>query len=176
MTKHLLAAFVLAALAPLAGACSDDPPPAQPTAPEIAIASEAPGDGASVVLRGRPGADVVQLDVVARGAPDVHGATFRLTYDPDALAFGGVSGGPAWSKSALAVAKEAAPGVLLVTFAEKGAIGIAAKDETVLGTVTFGVRAHRTSTVGFRADRSALMDRNGKLAAATFHGATVTSR
>lgn len=171
--KHALLLFVAIA----AAACSEAPPPAPPPGPAISTTSEAPGDGASVTLRGRPDGDTVLVDILARGAADVHGATFRLTFDPDSIAFGGdITSGPSWSKASLAIAKEATPGLLLVTFAEKGAIGISAKEETVLGTVRFGVRAHRTSTIGIRADRSALMDRDGKIANATFHGATVTSR
>ena len=53
--------------------------------------ADGPGDGASVVLRARAlevvPRDHVIVDVVARGAKDLHGAAFRVTWDPETLTF-----------------------------------------------------------------------------------------
>jgi hypothetical protein len=164
--------LALVASLALAG-CSEDPPPAPAPPPPVTFGSEAPGE-TSVFLRGHAEGERAIVDVVARGAADVHGAAFRVRFDPATLSFVGATSGPSWSKQVIALAKEGTPGQLAVAWAERGATGIAAKDETVLGTLTFDVRAHRPTELAFRPERSAVIDRAGATVPVTWHGATVS--
>lgn len=145
----------------------------------IAFAPEARIEGASVFLRDRldPLApNHLVLDVVARGAADIHGAAFRVTWDPEALGFLEAAGGPSWSRTALAVAKEGAPGELAVAWAEKGEAGIDATGDTVLGTISFDVRSRKGTALAFRTERSQLVDKKGVRVDATWRGGSLPSR
>src|SRR5690606_31886889 len=94
--------------------------------------------GPMVFLRAVAGAEErVAFDVVARGLDrPVHGAAFRLRWDPARLGFVGARASDAWSAKAMALAKEGAPGELVVVWTEVGgAAGVAVRREEVLGTI-----------------------------------------
>jgi hypothetical protein len=145
-----------------------------------AVVTEAPpADGAAVFLRGRAellAPDRLTFDVVARSSVDLHGAAFRMTWDPEALTFVDAASGPAWSRQSLALAKEAQPGLLLVAWTEKGELGIDAKGEAVLGTLRFERRGHERAALAFTTPRSQLVDKTGAKIAAAWRGATITAR
>jgi hypothetical protein len=133
--------------------------------------------GATVFLRGKPAlGNQAVFDVVARGADDVHGAAFRVSYDAETLSFAHAEAGPAWSKRAFAIAKEGTPGQLAVSWSERGETGIEAKADTVLGTLTFEVRGRKSSPVTFKVERSGLVDRKGTKVAATWRGGSLAAR
>jgi hypothetical protein len=143
------------------------------------VAEAPPADGAAVFLRGRAellAPDLLTFDVVARSAVDLHGAAFRMTWDPEALAFVSAASGPAWSKRSLALAKEAQPGQLLVAWTEKGELAIAAAGEVVLGTLRFERRGRDGAALAFTTPRSRLVDKTGANVAAAWRGATITAR
>jgi hypothetical protein len=145
----------------------------------VAFAAEAPSDGASVFLREQT--DPLKLnrftvDVVVRGAADVHGAAFRVTWDPEALAFVEAASGAAWSKSSLALAKEGTPGQLAVAWTEKGETGIDASNETVIGTLTFEARGPKGSALAFKTERSQLVDKKGARVAVAWRGGSIAAR
>ncbi len=134
--------------------------------------------GATVFLRQHDmlGNGGVAFEVVARGVPDLHGIAFRLTYDPEALTFGSADVGPKWSKNALALASEGAPGEALVTWTERGETGFDATKEVVLGNVVFSLASRKGATVSFKVERSLLVDRKGVKVGATFRGGTLAAR
>jgi hypothetical protein len=140
----------------------------------------APIEGPSVFLRSTPPnavlPDRISVEVVARGAADLHGAAFRLTWDATALGFVEAKGGALWSKQAVAMAKEGSPGELAVVWAEKGETGIDASGETVLGTLVFDMRGRAGTALAFKGERSQLVDRKGVRVAATFVGGQLTAR
>jgi len=165
---------VLAAASAFAGCTSGDP--GDGTARPAAFTAEAPSEGASVFLRQRPNALVLDrftVDVVARGAADVHGAAFRVTWDPETLAFVEAQAGSSWSKSVLSLAKEGSPGQLAVAWAEKGETGIDASGETVIGSLTFQSRSAKGTALTFKPERSQLVDKKGARVAVTWRGGTV---
>jgi hypothetical protein len=156
----LVAATALALLAP---GCSADNAREGSLGP-IAFAPEAQAGGASIALRGRfdlLAPSRIAVDVVARGAVDLHGAAFRMTWDPEALTFVGASSGAAWSKTALSLAKEGSPGALAVAWAEMGEAGIDATSETVLGTLSFEVKGRKGTPLTFQTERSQVVDKKG---------------
>ena len=138
------------------------------------------GNGATVILRSRSllltPSDHVVVDVVARGAADLHGAAFRVTWDPAALSFVEAQSGPTWSKEAIALAKEGTPGQLAVVWTEKGGKSVVAKDETVLGTLTFAVVSRKTTALAFMNERAQMVDKSGAPLAVTWRGGTVAAR
>jgi hypothetical protein len=145
-----------------------------------ADAAHATGDGASVVLRSRP-LEIVPLnhvvvDVVARGAADLHGAAFRVTWDPETLTFVEAQSAPVWSKQLIALAKEGAPGQLAVVWAEKGETSLDATSETVLGTLTFELRSRKSSPLTFMQERAQVVDKLGAPVAVTWQGGVVAAR
>lgn len=143
----------------------------------VAFAPEAEASGALVYLRGRPSGDRLVVEVVARGASDIHGAAFRLRWDPEALAFVEATAGHAWSKQAVALAKEGTPGQLAIVWSEKGeGQGITSSGETVLGTLAFDVRGRKGSALSFGAERSALVDSKGSRVAVAWRGGSVPER
>ena len=145
----------------------------------VAMTTEAPGEGASVSLRGRVdplAPSQVVLDVVARGAADLHGAAFRMTWDPEAITFVSATSGTPWSKQVLAMAKEGSPGQLAVLWTEKGETGIDASHETVIGTVTFAPRGRQGSPIAFKTERSQLVDKQGVPIVATWTGGSLAAR
>jgi len=143
---------------------------------------DAPGDapGATVVMRSRPllltPRDHVVVDVVAHGAPDLHGAAFRVTWDPATLSFVGAESGPTWSKDAVALAKEGTPGQLAVVWTEKGETSHDAKGETVLGTLTFAVLSRKSTALAFMNERAQVVDKSGAPVAVTWRGGTVAGK
>lgn len=133
-------------------------------------------DGPAVYVRGRGDASNVVLDVVARGAPDVHGTALRVTFDPDALTFVEAAAAPVWTRRSMALAKEGSPGQLAIAWFAKGERGFAANDETVLGTLTFATKSKKESAIAFRAERSAIVDRQGRPLDVVFRGGRVSPR
>ena len=183
MKLHVLASCVLAStlvfgLAFVPG-CNDGSRSSDGNGP-MGFAADPPADGATVFLRGRTAdastANRVVVDVVARGAADLHGAAFRVTWDPDALAFVEAASGPPWSKQVLAIAKEGSPGQLAVAWTEKGETGIDASGETVIGTLTFDIRGRKGTTLGFKTERSQLVDKRGARVDAKWSGGTIAAR
>jgi hypothetical protein len=149
-------------LAALPG-CTEKPRETEAPGP-VAFAPAAPVEGASVSLRGRLDASTpsrIAVDVVARGAGEVHGAAFRVTWDPEALVFVEARSGAPWSKTALALAKEGSPGQLAVAWAEKGETGIDATSGSILGTLVFDVKGRQGTALGFQTERSQLVDKKG---------------
>jgi len=146
----------------------------------ITFVAAAPSEGPSVFLRSQPQSLIlpnrVAFDVVARGAADLHGAAFRLSWDPAALGFIEANGGAPWSKHALAMAKEGSPGELAVVWSEKGEMGIDASGETVLGTVSFEVRGRKGTALAFKSERSQLVDKKGVRVEATWAGGELAAR
>ncbi len=146
----------------------------------MALVATAPPEGPSVFLRSQPPSvlfpDRITVDVVARGAVDLHGAAFRLTFDTTALAFISASSGPTWSKQALAMAKEGAPGELAVVWAEKGELGFDANGETVLGSIVWEAHGRAGTSIRFKNERSQLVDKKGVRVEATWSGGQITAR
>lgn len=117
------------------------------------------------------------VDVVARGAPNMHGIAFRLGWDPEALAFVEARAGSAWSKNAVLIAKEGTPGQLAVAWSEKGeGVGIDAKTDLVIGALVFEVKGRKAATLSFRTERSALVDPKGTPMRVTWRGGTIPAR
>lgn len=152
-------------------ACHGETTSAPAPASSAEFTADDPVTTTSVFLRGHARGDQVVVDVVARGAADVHGTAFRLTFDPAVLAYVDVERGAVFSSGALNVTKEAKPGELMAAWTETGGTGFAANEETVLGTLTFDVKAHaQTTSMAFRPERSTLIDRRGKAAALAWRG------
>jgi hypothetical protein len=167
-------AGVLIALALSALACTSGSTRGSGSGP-LTFSGEEPEAGATVFLRERPVLvpNRVGVDVVARGAGDLHGAAFRLTWDPSALAFVSAQSGETWSKSVLALAKEGTPGQLAVAWTEKGEIGIDASHEVVLGTLLFESRGRTGTPIAFKAERSTVVDKKGVPVTVSWRGGTV---
>lgn len=145
----------------------------------LTFASETPNEGATVFLRGKTDASAtnrVIVDVVARGAADLHGAAFRVTWDVEALTFVEAHQGAPWSKEVLALAKEGSPGQLAVAWTEKGGKGIDASNETVIGTLVFDAKGRKGTTVAFKTERSLLVDRKGARVEARWLGGSIPAR
>lgn len=164
--------IALALLVVLAGCTSSGSGGGAPEPTGVFTADEVPA-GPAVFVRGRAEGTTLQVDVVARGAPDLHGAALRLAFDPDALAFTSAEASSAWSRKSMAVAKEGTPGQLAIAWFEKGARGIKADAETVLGTLTFDVKTKSPSAITFRTERSSIVDHDGKRIDTTFRGGRV---
>ncbi|MBX3186126.1 MAG: hypothetical protein KF819_03885 [Labilithrix sp.] len=176
--KALFAISLLAALALGAPACSSGGPSGEAPVGPLVFAPEAATGGAVVFLAARPVlGDRLAFDVVARGAPQIHGAAFRLTWDPEALAFVSAERGEVWSKQVLALAKEGAGGQLAIAWTEKGMSGaVDATEDKILGTVTFDARGRKASSVGFKIERSTLVDRKGAHLPVTWRGGSIAAR
>lgn len=145
----------------------------------VAFVREAQGEGATVSLHGRPdpfAPNRMVIDVVARGVADVHGAAFRVTWDSEALGFVEATSGPVWSKTALALAKEGAPGQLAVAWTEKGEVGTDATGETVLGTLVFDVKGRKGTSIAFKTERSQLVGRKGARVDVSWLGGSLPAR
>ena len=136
--------------------------------------------GATVFMRSRPllltPRDHVVVDVVARDAADLHGAAFRVTWDPATLRFVEAQSGPTWSKEALTLAKEGTAGQLAVVWTEKGEKSIDAKRETVLGTLTFAIVSRKASALAFMNERAEIVDKSGAPVAVTWQGGAVAAQ
>jgi hypothetical protein len=146
----------------------------------MAFAADAPADGASVMLRGRPleivPRDHVVVDVVARGAKDLHGAAFRVTWDPETLTFVEAQSASAWSKQLVSLAKEGAPGQLAVVWTEKGQRSLDATNETVLGTLTFEIKGRKSTALGFVKERAQVVDKLGAPVTVRWQGGVVAAQ
>lgn len=130
-----------------------------------------------VYLEGRTEGDRVIVDVVAKGVKDVHGTAFRLKWDPEALSLVDAAPSRTWSKQAVLLSKEALPGVLAIAWAEKGdGTGHDASEPLVLGTVTFDAKGRKGTAVSFRAERSAIVDHEGKTQSVAWRAGSVPSR
>jgi hypothetical protein len=156
----------------LAGCTAADAPHDAPASVATFVGDPAPA-GPAVFVRGHGDASNLYVDVLARGAPDVHGAALRVTFDPDALAFVGSEAAPVWTKKSMALAKEGTPGQLAIAWFAKGERGVAAGDETLLGTLTFAVHGSKGSAIAFKPERSALVDRKGTPVELAFRGGRV---
>ncbi|MBX3206821.1 MAG: hypothetical protein KF764_17255 [Labilithrix sp.] len=182
----------------VAGCGSDAPAPPAPPPPADFTTDEAPPADSVVFLRGRPRpargdgaqegdrdpdgdgveAERVTVDVVARGVgPSVHGAAFRLRWEPEKLGFVEARAGEAWSSRALTLAREGIPGELVVTWTEKGTgDGFDATGETLLGALTFTRKSRDGAAIAFRADRSTLRDPSGRALTVAWRGGRVPAR
>ena len=163
----------------LVSGCTSDRTIQEPSPIPVALSPEADSDGASVFMRGRTeplAPNRLIVDVVARGAHELHGAAFRVTWNPEALAFVDAKPGDVWSKHGLAKAKEASPGQLAVIWSEMGEQGIDATGETIVGTLTFDSRGHTATPLAFNVERSRLVDKKGVVVAAKWHGGNVGAR
>ncbi len=166
----------LALLACLLFACGKTDGSAAPPPPPVAFVSDDHGDGAAVFLRGRTEGNKLLVDVVARGAPDVHGAALRVKFDHRALAFVSALPGGVWSKSAISISAEGTPGQLAIAWTEKGEVGIEAKEDSTLGTITFERLTPAASPLRFKSERCALVDHLGATVPVAWHGGTVAAK
>ena len=181
---------LLASMAPVAsvlvlatsfalGGCNSKVVRESPGGGPVSFAADPSSDGPSVTLRGRTAAlapSRLEVEVVARGAPDLHGAAFRVTWDPAALTFVEAKSEAPWSKNAMAMAKEGAPGQLAVVWTEQGERSIDASKETVLGTLVFHARGHKATPLTFKVERSQLVDKKGERVEAQWRGGTIPAR
>lgn len=154
----------------------------------MAFAADAPADGtsddtnagASMMLRGRPlvivPRDHVVVDVVARGTKDLHGAAFRVTWDPEVLVFVEAQSASVWSKQLVSLAKEGAPGQLAVVWTQKGETSLDATAETVLGTLTFEIKGRKSTTLGFMKERAQVVDKLGAPVTMRWQGGVVAAQ
>jgi hypothetical protein len=162
-----LTVFALAGVLALATGCGSVATQSSEPGPIAFQSDSAPSEGATVFLRGMPTlGDRIVFEVVARGAKEVHGVAFRVTYDAETLSFAGSEAGSSWSKNVLALAKEGTPGQLAID----------ANTDTVLGTVTFEVKGRKGTPVSFKVERSQIVDKRGAKLAATWRGGTLAAR
>lgn len=173
MKRALVFALGLAvSLAACGGSTTTEPAPGP-----VVFAPEQESDGAVVFLRGRTEGTRLVADVVAKGIADVHGAAFRVRWDPEALALVETRAADAWSKSAVLLAKEAAPGQLVVAWSEKGeAAGHDATSPLVLGTLVFETKGRKGTTIAFTRGRSTVVSREGKAIAAGWRAGSIADR
>lgn len=172
-------ALAPALLALALGAAGCDSPPANEAPPPgpIAFAADPAGAGPAIVLRSKPNATQLVVEVVSREIPSIHGIAFRLTWDPALLTFSGATAANVWTKDAVMLAKEGTPGQLAVAWTEKGESGgIASGDETILGTLTFDVPGKAGAAITFRPERSRVVDAKGMTVQARWVGGNVPAR
>jgi hypothetical protein len=174
--RFMIATIASLALSASVAGCSSSKEEAPPG--PIQFAPESDVDGPVVFLRGRPEGEKVVVDVVARGAANVHGVAFRLTWDPEALAFVTATPGGAWSRSVLSLAKEGTPGHLAVAWTEKGeaSAGFDAKTDTTLGVLVFDVKGRKGAQLSFRSERSQIVDPKGAPVVVTWRGGNIPAR
>jgi len=170
---RLLLALGLLAMTVGCSTAKEEAPPGP-----VAFAPEGEANGAVVFLRGKPEGDRLVVDVVARGAVNVHGVAFRLTWDPESLAFVSATPGGAWSKSAIALAKEGTPGQLAVAWTEKGeaTAGFDTKSDTTLGVLVFDVKGRKGASLVFRPERSQIVDPKGSTVTVAWRGGSIPAR
>jgi hypothetical protein len=109
-----------------------------------------PGEGPSVYLRARASAsDMFSLEVMGRALPNVYGLAFRIGLAPGGLVPAGLTLGPSWSPTALSVAREPVPGLLVVGLSERGAAAGFAANDDVLATLDFQLAIPTTSPLTF---------------------------
>jgi hypothetical protein len=165
-------ALVVAVATGCSSSSSNDAP--GPLAFNADPSSDAP---AEVYLEGRTEGDRVIVDVVAKGVKDVHGTAIRVKWDPEALALVEAVPSNTWSKQAVLLSKEAMPGTLAIAWAEKGdGSGHDATEPLVLGTITFDAKGRKGTPVSFRAERSAIVDHEGKTQSVSWRAGSVPAR
>ncbi|MDB4935181.1 MAG: hypothetical protein JWP87_2153 [Labilithrix sp.] len=177
MKIPLLGSGLLAAALALTPGCNSG----SRSSDALGFAADPPSEaGASVFLRAQtpnPAApDLVVVDVVARGTPDLHGAAFRVTWDPEALGFIDAKSASTWSKKVLSMAKEGSPGQLAVAWAERGETALDASGDTLLGTLEFYVRARKPTAIAFKTERSQVVDKKGASVAVKWVGGSILER
>jgi hypothetical protein len=173
----LVGGAALAAFATLVAAC-DSPEPKKAPPPPPGFVMDEHAAGPTIFLRGRREGDRAVVDVVATYLPAMlHGAAFRLHWDPSKLALVEAHGSEAWSKQAIQLAKEGSPGELVVAWTEKGsASGFGATDETILGSIVFRVKTADRAALEFRPERSTVRDPKGAPIAVEWRGGQITPR
>jgi len=179
LTARALLSLLLSLSALALGCESAEPKPLPPPVPVGFTPSEEAnaGGGAEVYLKGRVDGDRVVVDVIAKGAADVHGVAFRLHWDNAKLGFLEARASNAWSPKAVLLAKEGLPGELVIAWTEKGTgITVDARDDTILGSIDFTVKTHDGATLNFRPDRSMLLDTKGINLAKAWRGGNVAAR
>lgn len=174
MLRTLTLVCALAGLTSTLAACGSDDAPAGPA---VLSPEPAAGAGSGIYLKGRADGDKLAVDVFVRGAPDVHGVALRLTYAPAVLKLADATPAPAWPAGSVALAKEGVPGETAVTWAAKGtAAGLAAQEETLLGTLRFEVKGRAETPLAFRTERSRVIDSKGATVALEYHGGKIGAR
>lgn len=169
---------VAAFVGSLAGCDSSEPKSHMPPVPVGSSGGdeEKPAK-AAVYLKGRVEGERVVVDVVARGAADIHGAAFRLHWDASKISFVEARGSDAWSRQALLLAKEGLPGELAIAWTEKGTgAAVDAREDTRLGSISFIAKAHDGAALAFRTDRSMLVDTKGTPISVEWRGGHVGAR
>jgi hypothetical protein len=170
---------LLAASVALALGCSGGESKSGAGAPPSSFTPDAPspGGGPTVFLRGSAvgAAGRARVDVVARGIDrDVHGIALRVRWDPAELRFERAQASDAWSPRALRLAREGLPGELVVAWTEEGDDpGVAARGETVLGTLELTHVGAAAAELEIRPERSMLQGGDGRPLAATWIGGRV---
>jgi hypothetical protein len=160
----LVLSFSLGSTLLLAG-CGDDPvetgqPPAGTTP---TFHGGDPGAGPAVYLRaGASTLPTLSLEIVGRALPNVYGLAFRLEFSPGVLAQTGLRAGPSWSPTALLVAREPTPGLLVVGLSERGSAAGSAATDDLLGTVDFQIGTSAATPVTFIAAECAVVQASGE--------------
>ena len=176
MKRSRILVSALALAVALAGAACGGSS-ADEAAPPVSFAADPEAGGSAVFLRGRAERDRIFVDVLARGLADVHGTAFRVTWDPEALAFVEAQPSGTWSSKAVLLAKEPVAGQLAVAWTEKGeSAGHDATLPIVLGTLVFDAKGRRGTALAFRAERSTVVDRLGRPAIVAWRAGSVRAR
>lgn len=129
---------------------------------------------ATVRLRWNGSVERAVVDVVASDVSEIHGAAFRLTWDPAKLSLGNVTAGTEWSPQALRVSKEGLPGELVVVWSELGTGGgIGASTEAVLGSIAVTLKTSDPASIDFRPARSTLRDAKDEVITVEWRGTAI---
>jgi hypothetical protein len=159
------------------GAAACDASSGGDRAQTLSFDAEPDSEGPVVFLRGRSEQERIHVDVVARGVSDVHGAAFRVTWDPEAIAFVEAQASGPWSSKAVLLAREPVPGQLAVAWSEKGeAAGHDASAPLVLGTLVFEAKSRKGTALAFRAARSTVVDHRGQPTRVAWRAGSIPAR
>jgi hypothetical protein len=167
-TNLLLAALTLGAMA-----CSE----AEPAAPGPLVATNEPGkSGAWTSLEPRIEGDVLLVDVVAHGVPELSGIALRIDH-PTWAKLDKRDIGPGWDPSALHLTKSVgAHEVSLVDTVKGETAGLAVGERKVLSTVRFRIEGAPASgdlgALKVVPIRSELRDGAGRVVESGYAGAT----
>jgi hypothetical protein len=181
MIRPLLRAPSVLALAcmlgsTLLGGCGDESvETAPPPATALTFHGGDPGAGPAVYLRaGASTPPTLSLEIVGRALPNVYGLAFRLEFSPGVLAHTGLRAGASWSPTAMLVAREAAPGLLVGGMSERGGAAGSAAPDDVLGTLDFQIGTTASTPVTFIQDECAVVEASGEeLAGVAWVGGTL---
>ena len=177
MKLSLFSASALVVAVATSVGCSSSSSGENPPGPLTFTADPGSNAGAEVYLEGRTEGDRLIVDVLAKGVKDVHGTALRVKWDPEALALVEATPSRSWSKQAVLLSKEALPGTLAIAWAEKGdGTGHDATEPLVLGTLTFDSKGRKGTAVSFRAERSAIVDHEGKTQTVAWRAGNVPAR